>query len=254
MNRLLHAVMLSVSVAIPALALNLANTAIAETYRDRETAALLESDQCGPAFLTERAPISFGNAVSGIFKSACQRHDACYKLKEKSQKWCDDQFDTDLMAICAGESQDFRVLCQVRAKIFANLVRTTIGANSYGDIPAGTIQSVRKRVIPSLIGDAEFEVCVKVLNDSKVTQEYDVTMYTSKQDRVDREPDTYEVNVESGEVSRNICVSTLNDPRWSLGDLGSKVLIHVRADTPIGFAVTNDMVTVDIKSVDVPTD
>ena len=224
----------------------------ADSYRDRETKAMRDVDQCGPSFLTAHAPASFGNAVSGIFKPACQRHDACYNIKEKSQKWCDDQFGNDLLAICARQSRGFAAVCEVRAKIFESLVRTAFGANSYGAPPAGQIRSLRPRVINSAIGDNEFEVCVTVLNDSKVTQEYDVTLFAENGRRVDREPDSYEVNVEAGQTSRKICVSTESDVRWSLGNLGRRVFVHVRADTPVGFAVLDDMVTVDVKAVAVP--
>lgn len=87
---------------------------------------------------------------------------------------------------------------------------------------------------------------------SKVTQEYDVTMFTAKGARVDREPDTCEMSVEAGQVGKNVCVSTELDPRWSPSNLGRRVEIRLRSDTPFGFAIINDMVTVDVKSVAVP--
>lgn len=233
------------------------SAALADDYRDRETAAMMNVDQCGPSFLTDNAPASFGSAVSGAFRPACQRHDACYRLGEQTQKWCDDQFGADLLAICSDEPAGFRDACETRASLFEALVRTTFGANSFGastadQMPAGAIQSVRAEFKKSLIFDDEITICVRILNDSKVTQEYDVELYTEAGERVDREPDSHELNVEAGAVSEEICVGTTDDPRWSLEDLGQRARLHLRADTPRGFAVTDDMVTVDVKEIDLP--
>lgn len=223
----------------------------ADDYRARETLAMLKSDQCGPEVLTTHVPASLGDSLSGAFKPACQRHDACYNLKEKTQKWCDDQFATDLRSVCDTEPFGFKQVCLLRASLMEDLVRSKLGGNAYKVVPSGVIHALRSRVIKAPIGADELEVCVDVHNDSKATQEYKVILFDAKGVQVDREPDEYEVNVQAGHVVKDICVSTENDWRWDAGNVGRRVFVQIMAD-PAGYDFMDDMVAVDVRAVDLP--
>ncbi|KCZ92757.1 hypothetical protein [Hyphomonas johnsonii] len=233
-----------------------APVALPADYVAREAANMDPADRCGPAFIQDHVPAGLisvmGPVIDGPFRPVCRRHDACYRLNEHTQSWCDDRMRDEMLAICdlqAG-SGAYRVpgiglsLCRFHAGVYYAAINNTYGAYAHIGQPGGEITGVRSRVIDDAITDDEFTVCVDVANTTDIVQEYDVEMHTEDGVRVDREPDTYETNVRAGE-SAEFCVGTNATPLWSLKDLSDTVYVSIRADTPENFAFTNDMVIVD---------
>ncbi len=229
-------------------------------YTEREAAHMEEDDRCGPAFLQDSLPSGLVNLVGplgdGPFRPVCKRHDACYRLKEETQAWCDDRMRDEMVAICdTGKATPFYSvpvigpsLCRFHAGIYYTAINTTFGAAAYEGPPGGEIVDVRIKRIDDAITADELNVCVDVKNLTKTMQEYDVELHTADGKMVDREPDTYERNVRPGK-KKEFCVGTNYSPLWDADDLTDVVYVSVRADTPTGFAITNDMVIVDSREV-----
>ena len=220
-------------------------SSLATTYEEREQSMMRDSDHCGPPWLTEVT----GSALDGQFEQVCKRHDACYRLQEKTQRWCDDRMEREMDAICDGTSWYRWLDCTASAAIYNSFIRTTYGGEAYsGDgepiPPMGEIVSVDREVIDDWFSDDEVTYCVTVRNTSPITQEYDIELYSGQGNLVDREPDSYEFNVEAGRQATE-CVGTNYSASWSKGDLSRRVQILLRADTPVGWAFTDDMVVVD---------
>lgn len=221
-----------------------------------------ETDRCGPEFLQTKLPDGLvdviGPIADGPFGPVCKRHDACYRLKENSQAWCDDRMRDEMVAICnTGEATPAysvpvigKPLCRFHASLYYTAINSTIGSVAYGGLPGGEITAIRARRINDWLSDDEFRVCVDVKNTTQVTQEYDIELHTEDGTLVDREPDTYEKNVRSDET-KEFCVGSNRKP-WGINDLSDTVYVSVRADTPANFAITDDMVVVDSKAVKVP--
>ena len=209
-------------------------------YAAREAQKIDPDDSCGPEFIQDNLPAWVVSATTpvfdGPFRPACERHDACYGLEEYSQAWCDDRFLEEMRGICetgrAGGVYSAPLigpmLCRRRANAYHFAVNNTLGAFAYGDgdkvyPPGGQITSHEIETS---------RVCVDVLNNTQVMQEYDVLFYLD--DRlIDREPDLHHRNVRAGETTRFCGALTSN--------LEGDVKIILRADRPDSF-IFNDVV------------
>lgn len=235
-----------------------------DDYIEREAALMKDDDRCGPEFLQTKLPKSFvklvGPITDGPFRPVCKRHDACYRLKEHSQAWCDDRMRDEMIGICdTGKATPTygvpvigKPLCRFHAGLYYTAINSTLASPAYKGLPGGEIIDVRVRRINDWFSDDELEVCVDVINNTLVNQEYDVELHMMDGTLVDREPDTYEKNVRSDEVEE-FCVGTNYTP-WGINDLSDSVYVSIRADTPETFAITNDMVIVDTREITVPQD
>lgn len=213
------------------------------SYKERERDAYRGADYCGPDFLTKY----IDSSISGPFLPVCKKHDACYRLGEKSQTFCDNQMKVEMKKICNSKPWYAVASCKTHAAIFGHLIETTIGGKAFGGAPQGRIVKVQRKVINDYFSDDEVDYCVTIHNDSKITQEYEVRLYTAHKKQVDREPDTYEANIISN-GRKTICLGTNNSADWSQSDLTSTVYIQLLADTPNSWAVTGDMVQVHYRS------
>jgi len=213
-------------------------------YKQRERSAYSKTDYCGPSFLTKH----IGSSISGPFIHVCKQHDACYRLGEKSQRFCDNQMKVGMDKVCQRRPWYEQPRCQTHASIFGRLIETTIGGQAFEGAPQGEIIDVQRNVIEDYLSDDEVDYCVTIHNNSKITQEYEVRLVTAGKRIVDREPDSYEANVLSN-ARKTICVGTDNLPQWSQSDLSSLVYIQLLADTPEGWSVSNDLVHVDTRTV-----
>lgn len=233
---------------------------VPDDYAAREAAAMKDSDRCGPEFIQTKLPEGFVNVIGpitdGPFRPVCARHDACYRIDEKTQAWCDDRMREEMNAICESgrATPTYSVpligpsLCRFHAGLYYRAIDNTFGAVAFGGLPGGEITALRIEVIDDVITDDELTICVDVTNTTPSMQEYDVELHDDKGRRIDREPDTYEVNVRAGQA-KEFCVGTNYSPRWGISDLSDVVYVSVRADTPENFATRNDMVIVDTRAV-----
>lgn len=232
-------------------------------YAAREAQMMEAGDRCGPSFIQDKLPATaqrvIGPIADGPFRPVCARHDACYRLGEKTQAWCDDRMRSEMLGICeqGGSTPTYSVpvigasLCRFHAGMYYGAINNTYGGYAYGTEVGGEITDIRVRVIDDALSDDEFEVCVDVLNPTLGMQEYDVELHDANGKLIDREPDLHEENVRAGETEA-FCVGTNFSPLWGLSDLGETVYISVRADIPDSFAFSDDMVIVDTKAVAVP--
>ncbi|MEE9379988.1 MAG: hypothetical protein V3V03_01155 [Hyphomonadaceae bacterium] len=232
-------------------------------YAVREKKAMKDDDRCGPEFIQENLSASLLNSigplVDGPFRPVCRRHDACYRLEEKTQSWCDDRMYFEMHAICDADevaaSYDNvtigRSLCRFRAGLYYAAINNTYGSLAYGGEAGGEIADLRVRRLETASSSDQLSICVDVLNSTKAVQEYDVELHTSEGKLVDREPDFFELNIRAGE-HEEICVGTNGSPFWNIDKLTDTVHVSVRADTPGSFAFRDDMVIVDVREVEVP--
>ncbi len=230
--------------------------AVDADYLERETARMEEADRCGPEFIQEKVPgviqTTLGALTDGPFRPVCARHDACYRLEEQSQAWCDDRMRDEMIAICntgkAGAAYNIPAvgpaICRYHAGLYYGMINSPGGAYAYGGDAGGEIVEIQVRQLADEIGDDELQLCVTVLNNTKLMQEYDVELRDMDGTLIDREPDLYEKNVRAGE-SEDFCVSTDWDAAHSVATAGEEVRISVRADTPDSWAIWGDMVVVD---------
>ncbi len=233
-------------------------------YLVREAAYMEDADSCGPEFVQDKMPGALKSVIEpladGPFRPVCARHDACYRLGEKSQAWCDDRMRDEMFAICdtgqAGVA--YRVpgigpsLCKFHGGMYYRLINSTFGGVAYGGAPGGEISAIRTRRIADTIGEDELEICADILNPTMLMQEYDLELHSEKGQMIDREPDLHEENIPAGETE-TLCVSTNWNARWDADNIGDEVFLSLRADTPESFAFWNDMVIVDSKQIDLDT-
>ncbi len=240
-----------------------APVALEPGYATREAAQMVDGDRCGPEFVQTKLPgyieAVLGPVADGPFRPVCERHDACYRLNEQTQAWCDDRMRDEMYAICetgqAGGLYNAPVVGQAFCKRHANLyyaaINTTFGGYAYGGEAGGHMQAPRVHVIRDFFSDDEVAICVDVVNDTRLMQEYDLELHHADGRRIDREPDTHERNVRAGEA-REFCVGTNWSPKWSISDLSDTLRLSLRADAPDSFATSNDMVIVDVREVALP--
>ena len=73
-------------------------------YGAREAGSQEADDRCGPEFIERMLPGVFVSLIepglNGPFGPVCVRHDACYRLQEQSQAWCDARMRTEMTGIC----------------------------------------------------------------------------------------------------------------------------------------------------------
>ncbi|MCR9080636.1 MAG: hypothetical protein NXH78_16225 [Hyphomonadaceae bacterium] len=237
---------------------------VGEDYLARESEFMESTDSCGPEFVQEKLPGTLKSMIEpladGPFRPVCARHDACYRLGEKSQAWCDDRMRDEMFAICdTGQAGVvYRVpgvgpsLCRFHGGMYYRLINSTFGGVAYGGAPGGEIAAIHMRDISDVIGGDEIEICADILNPTPLMQEYDLELHTGEGQLIDREPDLHEENIRAGETE-TLCVSTNWNARWDGNNIGDEVFLSLRADTPESFAFWNDMVIVDSKLVDLTT-
>jgi len=260
------------AIASPAIAMVVASCAslsnpvdvpadVGEDYILREAEHMEAADSCGPEFVQDKLPDALKSVIEpladGPFRPVCARHDACYRLGEKSQAWCDDRMRDEMFAICdtgqAGVA--YRIpgigpsLCKFHGGIYYRMINSTFGGVAYGGAPGGEIAAIRTRRIADKIGGDELEICADILNSTLLMQEYDLELHSETGKMIDREPDLHEENIRAGETE-TLCVSTNWNIRWDAENVGDEVFVSLRADTPESFAFWNDMVIVDSKRVD----
>lgn len=226
-----------------------------QSYNRRERGNFDASDSCGPSLLTEHLPEFLTREISSGFVNICIRHDACYRLREKTQAQCDRDMTTAMDAMCDRLGSPENVACQLRADLFGKLLTSTIAAESYGAAPAGSLKNVRRLVIDDLITDDEFEVCARFFNPTSATQEYDLLLQDRNGTQIDIEPNAIEVNVGAGQTGREICVGTNEDPRYSYQNISFPLKLTLRADATRNFSdlvLGIDMVAVDTATIKKP--
>jgi hypothetical protein len=229
-------------------------------YEARERAAMQEGDRCGPEFIQTKLPAGLvsvvGPVTDGPFRPVCARHDACYRLQEKSQAWCDDRMSGEMEDVCEGGDLPAvygapvvgKSLCMFHAGVYYAAINNTYASHAYQGVPGGIMTSMAINSIDDRLSDDELNICVDVQNVTNSMQEYDLEMRDARGYLIDREPDTFEQNIRAGETER-MCVGTNMTPVWSKSDLTDTVHLSLRADTPQGFAFVDDMVVVDTRAV-----
>lgn len=237
---------------------------VGDDYLLREAEFMESADSCGPEFVQEKLPGTLKSMIEpladGPFRPVCARHDACYRLGEKSQAWCDDRMRDEMFAICdTGQAGVvYRVpgvgpsLCRFHGGMYYRLINSTFGGVAYGGAPGGEIAAIQTRRIEDSIGGDEVEICADIFNPTLLMQEYDVELHTASGRMIDREPDLHEENIRAGETE-TLCVSTNWNARWDANNIGDEVFLSLRADTPESFAFWNDMVIVDSKKLSLAT-
>lgn len=235
---------------------------VGEDYLEREAGFMDVADSCGPEFVQDKMPGALKSVIEpladGPFRPVCARHDACYRLGEKSQAWCDDRMRDEMFAICdTGQAGiAYRVpgvgpsLCKFHGGMYYRLINSTFGGVAYGGAPGGEITGIQTRRIADAIGGDEIEICADILNSTSLMQEYDLELHSETGQMIDREPDLHEENIRAGETE-TLCVSTNWNASWDAGNIGDEVFLSLRADTPESFAFWNDMVIVDSKQLDI---
>ena len=229
-------------------------------YQLREQANMEPQDSCGPEFVQESLP-GFVRAVidplaDGPFAPACRRHDGCYRLREKSQAWCDDRFRDEMFAICDSGTGGLAYsipgvgpsLCRFHGSLYYNMVNSTDGASAYEGAPGGAIANLRHRIIRHRYREDEAEVCVDIHNGTQMMQGYDVLLHDEAGRVIDREPDLGQEKLRAGEDG-TVCVSTEWNRQYGLKDFADGIHVSLRADDPERYAWWGDMVVVDMRQV-----
>lgn len=201
-----------------------------------------QANGCGPEGFSFLAP-------DGPFTEACNSHDLCYGDTGIDQVECDRIFKEDMYAICQKKYSGSDVSsCKAVADYYYRAVTNfgEIFVTLEGRNISGKIVSVKAKRIDDWFGDDEFEACVTFKNDGDVNTEYDLELYAKDGSFIDREPDTYEVNVKVGESAKR-CVGT-DGIYPSISDLGKRYRIQLRVDAPqesLMANLINDFIVVD---------
>lgn len=215
-------------------------------YAAREASAREPHDRCGPEFIQENLPgpvvSTLGPFFDGPFRPVCERHDACYRLREQTQAWCDDRMRAEMMDICAAGRPRHSAggaLCRMRANLYFASVDNTFGGYAYEGEAGGRIAALD-------ISDGprnRAKVCVTAENDTPLMQEYIIDLRDGRGRRIARKPRFHEQNVRAG-ASAVICAH-VGERR-----LRGPVEVSLVADRPDSFATRNDMITVDTRRID----
>ncbi|NEO29814.1 MAG: hypothetical protein F6K36_05055 [Symploca sp. SIO3C6] len=204
--------------------------------------AIAQANGCGPQNFDFLIP-------DGPFTEACNRHDLCYSDVNIDQAGCDRRFQQDMYAICERDYSGSNVsYCKAIADYYYRAVANfgEVFITLDGRKVSGEIVTVNARRIDDWLGDDEFEACVTFKNNGTVNTEYDLELYSQSGSLIDREPDTYEVNVQVG-YSAQTCVGT-DGIYPSISDLGNQYKIILRVDAPsesLLANLVNDFVAVD---------
>ncbi len=214
-------------------------------YAAREAGASEPHDRCGPEFIQERLPgfvvSMIGPIIDGPFRPVCERHDACYRLREQTQAWCDDRMRTEMMDICgAGRSGNSPggALCRLRASLYFSSVDNTFGAYAYEGEAGGRIAGL----VIAETSRRRTDICVTAENDTMLMQQYVIELHDTQGRRLARRPRFHERNVRAGD-SAVICASA------SRSDGPRAVEVRLVSDRPDTLQTRNDMIIVDRRGV-----
>jgi hypothetical protein len=229
---------------------------LSEDYLSREDSAREAWDRCGPEFIQLNMPAPvvslLGPLMDGPFGPVCQRHDACYRLQEHSQTWCDERMRTEMIDICNdGRPADSAAaaLCRFRADLYHGMVDNRFGAYAYEGVAGGRIASVE--VTQPAAG--ELSVCVTAENNSKLLQEYVVELRTKDGKRIDRSPRFKETAVRAG-TAATFCAGTTTSTYWSLRRLTGPLEVTLLADPPDSISLSDKLVLLETRSVALPAE
>jgi len=229
--------------------------ALSEDYLSREDKAREPWDRCGPEFIQLNLPAPMiallGPLIDGPFGPVCQRHDACYRLQEHSQTWCDERMRTEMMDICkagrpAGSPPG--ALCRLRANIYHAMVDNHFGAYAYEGVAAGRIASVEV-IQPS---SHKLSVCVIAQNNSKLLQRFVVELRTTDGNRIDRSPRFKEAAVRSG-ADITLCARIPASTYRSVRRLTGPIEVRLLANPPDSISPVDKLVVLDSQSTALPT-
>ena len=229
-------------------------------YLAREQAHMEPQDSCGPEFVQESLP-GFVRAVidplaDGPFRPACKRHDACYRLREQTQAWCDDRFREEMFATCETGTGGLLYsvpqlgpsLCRFHGSLYYNMVNSTDGAAAYEGAPGGVITNLRHQIERSDWWGDQVRVCVDIHNPTPLMQGYQVILHDEDGHVIDDEPDLGQLKLRAGEQG-TICAGTRWNRAYGLKDFADGIYVSLRADDPERFAYWGDMVVVDMRQV-----
>ena len=223
-------------------------------YAAREAAASKPADRCGPEFISDNLPASvvafMGPALDGPFRPVCERHDACYELRERSQTWCDTRMRREMLDICAAGRTGGSfggALCRMRAGIYYGMVDNTFGAYSYHGAPGGRIV----RAGPVTAPKGEIEICATAENATQVLQAYAVELRRADGKRIDRAPDVRERKVRAG-ASEEFCVGTVGSAYWTARRLTGPLELRLLAKDPDSLGLLNERVLIDRLEIALP--
>lgn len=223
-------------------------------YAARESGASKPSDRCGPEFISDHLPKSLvafmSPALDGPFRTACERHDACYELREQTQSWCDARMRTEMLDICAAgrsEGSFGGAMCRMRAGLYYGMVDNTFGAHAYEGEAGGRIAALETVPAP----EGELEICIAAENDTKLVQGYVLELWTPTGQRFAREPRIKHHPVRAGETAE-LCTGTTRSTYWKVSRLTGPVDVRLLADRPESLAVTGSWTLVDQRAFDLP--
>lgn len=223
-------------------------------YAAREKSASKPTDRCGPEFISDHLPKSLvafmGPALDGPFRPACERHDACYELREQTQSWCDARMRAEMMDICAAarsEASFGGAMCRVRAGLYYGMVDNTFGAHAYEGEAGGRIAAFEQAPAPA----GELEICITAENNTKLVQGYVLELRTQQGQRFAREPRIKQRRVRAGETAI-LCAGTTDSTYWNAHRAADPVEVQLLADRPESLAIAGDWIIVDQRTFDVP--
>lgn len=223
-------------------------------YAARESESAHDGDRCGPEFIEKALPAALVSwmepALNGPFGPACRRHDACYRLSEKSQAWCDTRMLEEMVSICnAGrsESSPGAILCRSRARMYHAMVDSHFGAYAYQGTADGQILTVEFADAPA----REVSICVGIVNTTQILQQYALELRTGSDQRIARVPRQHGASVRAGEQT-NICIGTTSSTYWNANRTGTPVELRLMANRPDSLALAGDMVEIESRWIDLP--
>lgn len=223
-------------------------------YAEREEEKLLPEDRCGPEFLERVLPefvlSSLEPLLDGPFGPVCQRHDACYRLGEQSQAWCDERMLTEMNAICnAGREEESAgaKLCRKRAGTYHSMVDSTFGAYAYGGVAGGGFSDLR--FAPT--SPKELDVCVTVSNTTQLMQSYALELHNGTGLRISRQPRQHARKLRAGEAA-DMCTGTSASKYWTRKKLTGPLELRLMARHPDKLAPGSGMTQLQSATFDLP--
>lgn len=224
-------------------------------YAERENSQQFESDRCGPEFLEKVLPefvlSSLEPLLNGPFGPVCQRHDACYRLGEQSQAWCDERMRKEMIAICnAGRDEGSAAagICRTRAGAYHAMVDSTFGAYAYGGAAGGEFSERRfARSSPK-----EVDVCVTVSNTTQLMQSYVLELRTGTDRRISREPSQHALKFRAGETAE-MCTGTSASKYWNRNKLTGPLELRLMARHPDRIGPGSGMTEVQSETFELPS-
>lgn len=220
-------------------------------YGAREETSREADDRCGPEFIERMLPGVFLSLVepglNGPFGPVCVRHDACYRLQEQSQAWCDTRMRTEMTDICnagRGEGSAGAALCRWRAAGYHGLVDSPFGAYAYQGEAGGKIIDVKQMNAPK----GKLEICITAQNDTHILQQYAVELVSAGGKRIARTPVAAWRKARAGERVE-LCAGTSGSAYWTLARAGNTVQVRLMADRPDVMTLGRDAVEVDRREI-----